>query len=112
MFESQTDYWREDNLNAKFPRLSINNKNNYYSSDVWVKNAGYVRLKNVSLSYRIPKKVISKLRLQSARVYVTGQNLFTLSDAFEGFDPEGNNSYGSEFYPIMRVFTVGLDLRF
>lgn len=112
MFESQTDYWREDNLNAKFPRLSINNKNNYYVSDVWVKNAGYVRLKNVSLSYRIPKKIISKLRLQTARVYVSGQNLFTLSDAFEGFDPEANNAYGSEFYPIMRVFTVGLDLRF
>lgn len=112
MFESQTDYWREDNLDAKFPRLSINNKNNYYASDIWVKNAGYVRLKNVSLSYRIPKKIISKLRLQTARVYVSGQNLFTLSDAFEGFDPEANNAYGSEFYPIMRVFTVGLDLRF
>ena len=112
MFESQRDYWREDNLNAKFPRLSINNKNNYYASDVWVKNAGYVRLKNVSLSYRIPKKIISKIGLQTARIYVSGQNLLTLSDVFEGFDPEANNAYGSEFYPIMRVFTVGLDLRF
>lgn len=54
MFESQTDYWREDNLNA-IPRLSINNKNNYYASDIWVKNAGYVRLKNVSLATVFPK---------------------------------------------------------
>jgi hypothetical protein len=111
MFDFQRDFWREDNLDAEFPRIATGSTSNCYASPLRIRNLGYVRLKNVSLSYRIPRKIISKIHLQTARVYVSGQNLFTLSNAIPGFDPEGDNT-NMAFYPVMRVFTVGLDLRF
>ncbi len=112
MYKSQLDFWTEDNQNAQFPRLSLNNSNNYYASDFWIKNAAYLRIKNVVLGYSIPKNILEKIKLEHVRFYVSGQNLFTFSNTFEGFDPEGNNNYDSSFYPIMRVYTVGLDIRF
>lgn len=114
MFKNQLDYWTEDNRDAKFPILLIdgsgNNPNNIIS-DFWVKSGAYLRLKNVVLGYTLPKQVVNKLNMSKIRFYVSGQNLLTFSNAYEGYDPENSVSGGS-FYPLMRTMTVGVDINF
>ncbi|MDD4158047.1 MAG: TonB-dependent receptor [Proteiniphilum sp.] len=114
MFKNQLDYWSEDNRNAKFPILLIDgsgsNPNNMIS-DFWVKSGSYLRLKNVVIGYTIPKTITSKYNLSLLRFYVSGQNLLTFTNAYEGYDPENSVSSGS-FYPLMRTYTFGLTINF
>ncbi len=114
MFKNQLDYWSEDNRDAKFPILLIdgsgNNPNNIIS-DFWVKSGAYLRLKNVVLGYTIPKQTTNRWNMNKVRFYISGQNLLTFSNAYEGYDPENSVSSGS-FYPLMRTITVGVDINF
>ena len=91
-----------------------NAADNYVKSDKWVRNAAYLRLKNVVLGYTLPKNVVRKLHIDNLRVYASAQNVFTISDFYKGYDPEVSygGSVGGEFYPIMQTFTFGIDLKF
>lgn len=114
IFRNQLDYWTEDNRDAQFPLLLIDgsgsNPNNLIS-DFWVKSGAYMRIKNVVLGYTLPKAVMPRTKMQSIRFYANAQNLFTLSDAYEGYDPENSVSNGA-FYPLMQTFTFGMEIRF
>ncbi|WP_019539283.1 SusC/RagA family TonB-linked outer membrane protein [Proteiniphilum acetatigenes] len=114
IFRNQLDTWTPDNRNAEFPLLLIDgsgsNPNNIVS-DFWIKSGAYIRLKNVVLGYSLPKNTLDNLKIESLRFYINGQNLFTLSSAYKGYDPENYVNNGS-FYPVMQTFTFGIDLRF
>ncbi|MDR2472130.1 MAG: TonB-dependent receptor [Tannerella sp.] len=115
VFKYQLDAWSTDNRNAEYPILLIEgqdgtNPNNIPSS-FWIKSGAYLRLKNVVLGYTLPKSLLVPVKIGSVRIYASGQNLFTRSDAYEGYDPENSVSGGS-FYPVMRTFTIGLDINF
>lgn len=116
LFRHQMDSWTEDNRDAEYPILvpEANATDNYVRSDKWVRNAAYCRLKNLVLGYTLPQSLTKKMNIGSLRLYVSGQNLFTISNFYSGYDPEVSygGSVGGEFYPIMRTFTVGLDLKF
>lgn len=118
LFKHQLDSWTYENpnQNAEYPILvpEANSADNFVTSDKWVKNGAYLRLKNVMIGYTLPKSIIQKIKFDSARFYVSGQNLFTLSSTFKGYDPEVSygGSLGGEFYPIMQTFTFGIDLKF
>jgi hypothetical protein len=72
----------------------------------------YIRLRNVQLGYNLNKAIAQKLRLQSARIYISASNLFTLTQ-YPGFDPEGAGFvYYSSAIPQLKSFIVGLDLKF
>ena len=113
LLQHQTNAWRPDNTGALFPRLlpSGFGGNNFVVSDWWIRSASYFRLKNVNLGYTLPQSVLKKIRIERLRVFVSGQNLFTLTPAWDGFDPEINNA-NAEFYPVMRTFTFGLNVNF
>jgi TonB-linked SusC/RagA family outer membrane protein len=115
MYTYQTDYWTEDNRDAAFPRLLTVASSavypNYFLSDFWVKSGAYLRVKNVVLGYTLPKKITQTLKLDKVRVYLSGQNLLTFSNAYEGYDPENDVSNG-RFYPVMRTYTIGIDVQF
>ncbi|PKK34843.1 hypothetical protein BWI96_20180 [Siphonobacter sp. SORGH_AS_0500] len=112
MFEYQKDSWSSDNTNAAYPRLTVNSMpNNYVTSSFWVRSAAYLRLKNMVVGYTLPTGFTNKARIKSARIYLSGQNLITWTNFFPGFDPEQRDT-GGEFYPIMRTYTVGLNLNF
>jgi TonB-linked SusC/RagA family outer membrane protein len=106
------DHWSESNRNsyAFWPRLSDGSiENNYQTSTWWLRDGTFFRAKTIELGYTLPKKWTSKLRMEDARFYVTGNNLFTLS-RFKLWDPEmGGNGLG---YPIQRVFNVGVNINF
>ena len=110
-FAYHKDSWRPDNPNASYPRLTDGINNNQVNSSFWVRDGSYLRLKNVTLGYTLPKGISETLKLKSLRIYVSGQNLLTKSNYFPGFDPEGHNNNG-EFYPVMKTYTVGLNVKF
>jgi TonB-linked SusC/RagA family outer membrane protein len=112
MFKYQEDFWTPQNTGAAYPRLTANSiPNNYVTSSYWVRSASYLRIKNVVLGYTLPKMLTEKVKIKSARIYLSGQNLVTWSKFFPGFDPEQKDT-GGEFYPIMKTYTVGINIKF
>jgi TonB-linked SusC/RagA family outer membrane protein len=94
---------------ATFPRLTTQlNDNNYRSSDFWVRKANFIRLRNVELGYTIPKSVVSKLGIQSIKVFVSGLNLLSWDDLALDVDPE-TLSVG---YPVIKTYSAGLSVKF
>ncbi len=108
--ERHLDRWTPDNPDASYPRFFITNRNNSRVSSFWVTDASFLKLKNVSLSYDFPRKVMEKTFLQSLRLFVTGQNVLSFDD-MEGYDPEaplGN----ADYYPQVSVYTLGVNASF
>ncbi len=104
------NYWTEDNPNAKYPRLTVgNNTNNSQSSDFWMVDGSYIRLKNVELGYTLPKQLTQKAKINSLRVFVSGTNLLTFSK-FKLWDPDLQT--GASNYPNNKTFNIGLNLAF
>lgn len=109
-----TDAWTPENRNARLPILttfesSVND--NFRNSDFWLRDASYLRLKNIQLSYTLPKKVLGKL-VSNFKVFANGQNLLTISK-MKDFDPEKNIN-GSTFYeyPTVKIYTAGINVTF
>lgn len=113
LLEIHKDNWTPTNQNSLFPRLlpSGFGGNNFLLSDLWIRSAAYFRLKNVNLGYTFPSEMMQKAKISALRVYISAQNLFTVTKAWDGFDPEINNA-NAEFYPVMRTFTAGLNVTF
>ena len=109
--EEWLDRWTPDRADASLPRLSLNaNGNNYVTSSFWLKDATYLRLKNVEVAYTFKAEFLSKLNLTGVRVYANGQNLFTLTDILN-VDPENTSAIGW-YYPQQKTFNFGLSVQF
>jgi len=97
------------NLKAIYPRLSnVSKNNNYATSDFWIFNGGYFRLKNVTLGYTLPKAWTQKIGIDRTRFYVSGSDLFCISNYPEGWDPE----MGTSAYPITTSLVLGVQVNF
>lgn len=93
--------------------------NNVRGSNMFVEDGSYIRLQNITLGYNLPKTITNRLKLQTARLFITGQNVFTLTK-YTGYNPEvnlyDNNAltpgidYGT--YPLNKTFSIGLNLNF
>lgn len=105
--------WSEDRPDAMYPRIthsSIRHWNYSYSSLI-KENAAYIRLKNITIGYTIPKHLLAKTKvLNNVRIYFTGTDLLSFHKLQGGFDPE-DGSYGTN-YPFAKTFTCGLDVTF
>lgn len=105
--------WTPDNTSGTLPRLSgFDLEDAIQYSSRQMHDASFMRLKNVTLAYRIPNKIISKVGASNARVYFNGSNLLTLSK-FKNADPEVN-SYGTRGWetPFGKTYTFGLEFSF
>lgn len=117
VYPYQLDYWMPDNRDAKFPRIamnsSINGNNNYVTSDFWLVNGRYIRLKSLQIGYDFRTVLLKNVKwLYKCQVMLSGQNLFTISPATKyGFDPE-NGSTNNYDYPMQRVYSISLNLGF
>ena len=111
--EWHLDYWSEDNLDASYPRLvSTTNHNNYAVSDFWVWSASYLRLRNLTFGYTFPDVMMENIFVNNLRLYFSGQNLFTIDNLPEGWDPEIPNGTAGAIYPITSIYTLGVDVTF
>ncbi len=117
------NYWTPENKNSFAPALSSSTATSFHQlSTLHLQDGSYLRLKTLSIGYNVPKALIEKARIfSSARVYVLGQNLWTLtSDDFRGPDPEvsanggSNQVVGESFFalPQPRTITAGVNLSF
>ncbi|MGJ1283538.1 SusC/RagA family TonB-linked outer membrane protein [Sphingobacterium spiritivorum] len=116
MLEGVLDAWTPENRSNELPRVSLRdeNRNFYETSDFYVENGSYMRLKNLTLGYTLPKALSERMKLKNVRLYATGNNVFTLTK-YTGFDPEvGMDSYGMDSgrYPQARSFIFGLNIGF
>lgn len=113
--EYADSYWSldntpEENLNVTYPRLSDNQSgNNYRFSDFWLRNGAYLKIKALSLGYTIPDRIIEKAGLSKARVYVTGNDLFSFHSLPEGIDPEQTSGFS---YYITKSVVFGVNVNF
>lgn len=110
------DRWTEDNprQNVLMPRLhssNNNSKNNTVPSTWWLRDGSFLRLKNIEVGYQFPKRFLSRIGLETARIYLMGYNLAVWDD-IDYFDPEAGNSNGGMNYPLPRTFTLGVDFTF
>lgn len=112
--------WTTNNRNTNIPeaRYLITNGNQHSSR--YISDGSYIRLKNVTLSYNVPRRLIGDYGFTKARLFATGVNLMTWTN-YLGWDPEmntdwlaGNISLGTDFYtaPQAKTFTVGIDIGF
>lgn len=108
--------WTADGSSNSYPRLTNNDSNGNFEkmSDFYLEKGDYVRLKLVQLGYSIPEKVVSKIGASKVRLYITAENLFTLTK-YTGYDPEiGGGVFGIDkgIYPQARTFMFGANLQF
>ncbi|OUO03171.1 SusC/RagA family TonB-linked outer membrane protein [Bacteroides clarus] len=106
-FAYWNDHWTAENPNASMPFTLT--KTNGEKSTFWVRNASFLRCKNISLSYDIPQSITKALKLDKVKVFVNGTNLFLLQDGLKIADPEVHKDHISS-YPIMRNFSFGLNV--
>lgn len=116
VWKSTLDYWTENNKNAYWPKPYHTGEidKNRQITNQYMQNAAYIRLKNLQIGYSIPPQILRKCNIQRLRIFLTGENLFTISSINENFDPEvDNGNFGSgKIYPLMRTFSCGLNLEF
>ncbi|MEG2855035.1 TonB-dependent receptor [Bacteroides sp.] len=108
------DRWTEDNpsQNVMFPRLhSSSNFNNRASSTWWMRDASFLRLKNIELGYSFNKRTAQKMHMQAARVYLMGYNI-AVWDKIKLWDPEMGNKNDGMSYPLPRTFSLGVEITF
>ncbi|MDO4879710.1 MAG: SusC/RagA family TonB-linked outer membrane protein [Capnocytophaga sp.] len=103
-------YWQQEGDQADYP--SITSSTYLYADDRLLEDASFLRLKSISLSYRLPQQVIEQMKFFSGvRLYATARNIFTLTK-YSGADPEYENPLSTGGYPPSRQFTIGVDLKF
>jgi len=107
------DAWSPENPAGKVPIISTSDNNgNFNASDFYIEDGSYLRIRNVTLGYSLPKSLTSKLKTGAVRVYATANNLFTITN-YSGFDPEigmDNNGLDVGRYPQARSFIFGLSV--
>ena len=100
---------------ASLPRLMDNSHVNNNISSFYLYNAAYARCKYIVLGYNVPEVFAQKINLNSLRVYVTGQNLFTIDGLkINTIDPEApdTDGFGTSYYPNTKTIAIGVDVRF
>ena len=113
------DRFTQNNPDGSLPRYNQWHNNNFRVSDRFVEDGSYLRIQNVTFGYNLPANLINKAKIANARIFVTGQNLYTFTK-YTGYDPElgAFNSSATFFnidngnYPNPRTFTFGANITF
>lgn len=106
--------WTPENPHTDVPRVSLAggvSRPEKITSDYWIQNANYLRLKNLQIGYTLPKSWLKKTGIENLRLYYSGQNLLTFTSFLKGWDPESPAGRGSH-YPQVTVNSFGVNLTF
>lgn len=113
----QMNYWKEAGDITSIPQPRLYEGNGTGKSSRWIQDGSYFRVKSVNFGYNFSKQQLRSLKMESARVYIAANNLFTFTK-YTGYDPEVNTQYvgnvnlGHDFYtpPQARTITVGINI--
>jgi TonB-dependent starch-binding outer membrane protein SusC len=115
--------WQYDNAwtvqnpdrNAKYPRITNLSQGsaNVQTNSYWNRSGTFLRLKNAQIGYTIPTALTKKIGLDKVRFFAGGQNIFTLNNFYEGWDPENSQGSGDSpnFYPLTAIYTFGINVK-
>ncbi|MCX2585600.1 TonB-dependent receptor [Pedobacter sp. MR22-3] len=109
--EDNKDRWTPGNRNAAYPRLAFGETNNEQVSTYFLKDASYVRIKNVQVGYTFPVSIAQKVALKRIRVFANGSNLGSFDRFWQGYDVEAPVGAGN-IYPQVKVYSFGLEASF
>lgn len=109
--------WTPDRRDAELPMMTMDGARKDWNfkkyNDINIQNVAYCRAKNISLGYTLPKSLLGKLGLQRVRCYLSGDDLFVISNVRDGLDPEKNEKSGQgETVPYSSCVSFGLDITF
>ncbi len=104
--------WSADNPDAYFGRLLARDSRNRQVQSKYIQDASYIRLKNLTVGYNIPRMLIQKAGFVSGKVFVSGQNLWEHSNVGKPYDPEGIKTGSGLLYPFQKTYSVGINLTF
>ncbi len=110
-----TESWTPENPDARFPIIKpySGGSNNSRTNSTYLFDASYLRIRNITLGYNLPRALLSNTFMEQVRVYATGQNLFTFNkDLPEGIDPLIPNNSQGHIYPIVVSYTFGVNVTF
>lgn len=107
------DRWTGPNTSNSMPRAVFNDPNkNTRVSDRFVEDGSYLRIKNITFGYTLSPRLAARMKMQSARLYLSGQNLLTFT-RYTGFDPEvPANGIDLNVYPVTRTISAGINISF
>lgn len=107
------DSWTPDNPNAYFPiPRATDDRNRSVQSSRYMLDASYLRMKNLTIGWNIPRQWIKNVYLSNATVYVSGENLFEFTGIKGPYDPESAREKGKMVYPFMRTYSFGINVTF
>ncbi len=107
-FRYWADSWSPENVNGKYPGYRVTNyRTRFDPSTLFLVDNSFFRLKNLTVSYSLPQRIVSRVGLKSTRVFFTGTNLAMIYSGNDIYDPEMNNI---QSYPMMRGYSFGLNL--
>src|SRR5690606_35710466 len=109
--EDNKDRWTPENPTASYPRLAFGQNNNQQASQFWMRDASYLRLKNLQIGYQFPNEVATRMGIERLRLFANGSNLFSIDKFWDGYDVEAPVGVGN-YYPQVKVYTFGLDITF
>lgn len=115
------NYWTPTNTNTNIPRLTPTDSNdNMRISDRYIEDGSYLRLKNLQISYNLPSAILNKLKIPAFRLFISAQNVFTITD-YTGMYPEIGQALSTSYlsrgvdygnYPQSRIVTGGISINF
>jgi len=115
-----TSRWTPQNTETSVPRASSQRAAEYAIDSRFVEDASFLRLRDVTLTYRVPNQLMEKVGVTSGKLFIRGNNLLTITN-YKGLDPEANSFNPAEsnlagievsMYPLVRMYTVGLNVQF
>ena len=115
LIDKVKDMWSEDNPNSKYPVFTyadqLNKHNIWRGNSIFYEKADYMALREITLSYNLPKQWTKALQMSNASVYLTGQNLFYIT-GYDGASPEPSDGFDYGRYPSPRTLIFGLNITF
>ena len=107
------NYWKKPGDTGVNPKPIANNPSNSSGSSTrYLENGDYFRIKDITLAYQLPRQMINKVGLTAAKVYISGQNVYTIHNV-NFWDPErGVNGMGAGIYPVSKTWALGVELAF
>lgn len=104
--------WTIDNQSETHERLHVDSKRANIVSEYYIQDASYFRIKNIRLEYNIPSKLLERIKLTRLRLFVTAENILTITN-FAGFDPERSTfKITSDFHPQIQIYSFGVNASF
>lgn len=116
LYKHNLNYWTATNTNGFFPRSYPNGAGNTttsrYVQTKYLSNGAYMRVKNITLGYAIPKHLLKRIFIDNIRVFASGENLFTLDHLPDGMDAEATIVSDGGIYPFMKKYSFGVNVNF